>query len=109
MRLEAIGAAIGNGTLVVLVAFTLLGLAVGHWLGGPDPDERTVLALAAGARHPGIAMAIAGLNFPEQRVEVLAVVLLHVIISGIVATPYVLWRKRSHAGVVAGGQGLNGA
>src|SRR5690606_41821850 len=49
---------IGNGTLAVLALFTLVGVAVGHLLGGPDPNNRTVLALASGTRHPGVALAV---------------------------------------------------
>lgn len=37
-----------------------------HWLGRPDPDDRTALAIASSMRHPGVALAIARLNFPEE-------------------------------------------
>jgi bile acid:Na+ symporter, BASS family len=77
----------------------LIGLAAGHLLGGPDPGDRTVLALATCTRHPGIAMAIAALNFPEQKTAVMAMGLLHMIIGGIVAIPYTVWSKRSHAAI----------
>jgi BASS family bile acid:Na+ symporter len=87
---------IGNGVLICLIAFTLIGVAVGHLLGGPNPDNRTVLALATGTRHPGIALAIASINFPDEK-AVMVVVLYHLIIAAIVALPYVGWRKRSHA------------
>src|SRR5207249_12193490 len=36
-------ATVGNGTIIVLALFTLVGVAVGHFVGGPDPDNRTVL------------------------------------------------------------------
>jgi BASS family bile acid:Na+ symporter len=87
---------IGNGLVILLAVFTLVGLAAGHLLGGPDPDNRTVLALATGARHPGVAIAIASVNFPDER-GVLAVVLFHLIFATIVSVPYVMWRTRSHA------------
>jgi predicted Na+-dependent transporter len=92
---------IGNGTLLVLALFTAIGLAVGHWLGGPDPDNRTVLALATSARHPAVTLAIASAGFDDKK-AVLAVVLLHLIIATLVALPYVLWRKRRHANSTAG-------
>jgi bile acid:Na+ symporter, BASS family len=88
---------IGHGVLVVLALFTLVGIAIGHFLGGPNPDDRTVLALATGIRHPGLAMAIASVNFPDQKVAVLAVVVCHVIVGLILSIPYLIWRKRSHA------------
>jgi BASS family bile acid:Na+ symporter len=87
---------VGNGLVILLAIFTLVGLAIGHLLGGPDPDNRTVLALATGARHPGVAIAIASVNFPDER-GVLAVVLFHLIFAAILSVPYVMWRTRSHA------------
>jgi BASS family bile acid:Na+ symporter len=95
----AVWAMVGNGVLIVLVLFTLIGVAVGHALGGPDPDDRTVLALATATRHPGVAIAIASLNFPEET-AVQAVVLYHLVIGAIVSLPYVNWRKRTHAAKV---------
>ena len=43
---------IGNGTGIALAAFVLVGLAVGHVLGGPVPQNRTALAIATASRHP---------------------------------------------------------
>jgi BASS family bile acid:Na+ symporter len=40
-----IDAVVRQGTLPALVVITLIWLAVGHLLGGPDEDDRTVLAL----------------------------------------------------------------
>ena len=84
---------IGSGVIAALVAFTLIGVAVGHAFGGPDADRRAVLALATGSRHPGIALAIASINFPA-RTDVIAVVIYHLLIGALVALPYVIWRKR---------------
>jgi bile acid:Na+ symporter, BASS family len=95
---EPIWRMIGHGVLVVLALFTLVGIAIGHFLGGPNPDDRTVLALATGIRHPGLAMAIASVNFPDQKIAVLAVVVCHVLVGLILSIPYLIWRKRSHAG-----------
>ena len=87
---------IGNGTMVALVAFVVVGLAAGHLLGGPDAEDRTVLALSTTSRHPAIAMAIAHINFPEQKLA-MAAVLLYLIVNGIVALPYLHWTKRRHS------------
>jgi BASS family bile acid:Na+ symporter len=86
----------GHGVVIALVLFTLVGLLVGHLLGGPDPDDRTDLALATSTRHPGVAIAIAAYNFPEEK-AVLAVVVFHLVFGAIAALPYVRWRKRAHA------------
>ena len=87
---------VGNGVLACLIAFTLIGVAVGHFLGGPNSNNRAVLALATGTRHPGIAIAISSINFPSQK-EVLSVVLFHLIIGAIVSLPYVRRHKRARA------------
>jgi BASS family bile acid:Na+ symporter len=91
-----IASLIGNGTIAALVAFVVVGLAAGHLLGGPDAEDRTVLALSTASRHPAIAMAIAQTNFPEQKL-VMAAVLLYLMVNGLVALPYLKWTKRRHA------------
>jgi BASS family bile acid:Na+ symporter len=84
---------IGDGTLLAIVAFTAFGLVVGHALGGPDSNDRTVLALATATRHPGVALAIAATNFPDERL-IAPAVLLYVVVGTIAAVPYTQWRKR---------------
>jgi BASS family bile acid:Na+ symporter len=90
---------VGNGTLLAVALFTIVGIAIGHLLGGPVADNRTVLALATGTRHPGVALAIAAATFPSEK-AVLAVVLWHLVVGGIVSAPYARWRSRQHANVV---------
>lgn len=89
---------IGNGTLVTIVLVNVLALALGHWLGGPDPGNRTVLALATSVRHPGIAIAIAAAAFPTRTLAAPAV-LLAVVVNAVCATLYGRWRRSSHAGL----------
>jgi len=89
---------VGNGTIVAIVAFTLAGLAAGHLLGGSNPDDRAVLALATASRHPGVALAIASTNFPGQKL-VPAALLLYLIVSALVSIPYVIWRQRQQGGM----------
>jgi bile acid:Na+ symporter, BASS family len=55
------------GTVLSLIVFALVGLVIGHLLGGPQFDKRPVLALATASRHPAVALAIAHENFPNQR------------------------------------------
>jgi BASS family bile acid:Na+ symporter len=86
---------VGNYSIVAIIVFVLAGLAVGHLLGGPDPDNRTVLALSTATRHPAVAMAIA--YNAADRPAVLAAVLLVLLVGTIASVPYVRWRRRAHA------------
>jgi BASS family bile acid:Na+ symporter len=90
--LRAILSLVGDGTLLGLAAFALIGIVVGHILGGPESENRPVLALATSTRHPAIAIAIANVNFPDQKQAVPAV-LLYLLLSAILAVPYLNWVK----------------
>jgi len=90
---SAFGQLIGDGSLAVIVALTLAGLFVGHILGGPEPEDRTVLALATTARHPAVAIAIATANFPDNKLIVPAV-LLALLVSAAASAPYVAKSRR---------------
>ena len=80
------------------MVFVLASLLIGHLLGGPDPGDRTVLALASASRHPAVAMAAASaISAPEKHPAVSAAVLLAFLVSAIVTGPYVKWRKRGHS------------
>jgi bile acid:Na+ symporter, BASS family len=98
--LPALLALIGNGTLVATVAFVAAGLAVGHLAGGSRSDEQIVLALSTASRHPGIALAIATANFPDEP-RLGATVLLFLLVGGLVGAPYVAWQRRRAQGIVA--------
>jgi BASS family bile acid:Na+ symporter len=84
---------IGNGTLAAMAAFAVVGLGTGHFLGAPGRENRPVLALSTASRHPGVALAIAQTNFPQQRLA-LAAVLLFFIVNAIISIPYVARYKR---------------
>ncbi|TNM60995.1 Na+-dependent transporter [Aliirhizobium smilacinae] len=88
-----IWATIVNGSLIALACFTILGLGVGHVLGGPEPGNRTALALATSTRHPGMALMIAATNFPDQKAAFMAVIILHLTVGALVSIPYLRWRK----------------
>jgi bile acid:Na+ symporter, BASS family len=100
---SAILAQIGDGTILLLTAFILVGLAVGHVLGGPNTRERTDLALATSSRHPGIALAIASTTFPDTHAAK-AVVALYLLINILIGLPYVRWRARRAAAVAGEGE-----
>jgi bile acid:Na+ symporter, BASS family len=92
----AIVSLIGNGTILAIAAFTLIGLVVGHLLGGAYPEDRTVLALSSASRHPGVAMAIAAANVPGQKL-VGAAVVLYLLLSAVVSIPYLIWSRHQSA------------
>jgi bile acid:Na+ symporter, BASS family len=48
---------------MVMAIVVAVSIAIGHWLGPRDPEERTTLAMESASRHPGLAMTIAALNF----------------------------------------------
>jgi BASS family bile acid:Na+ symporter len=80
-----------RGTLTAIVLMTLVDLAVGHVVGGPAEDDRTVLAHAMVSRHPGVAIALASLT--DQPLAPIGV-LVAMLVSSIAVVPYTKWRKR---------------
>jgi len=74
---------LGDGTLLSLAVFALIGYFVGFLLGGPEPEQRSVLSLATASRHPGLALAIAHTNFPDEKL-VGPLLLFYLIVSGVV-------------------------
>jgi len=89
----AIWELVGNGTLVAIVIFVLVALLIGHFLGGPKPENRAALAMATASRHPGIAIALSVANFPQEKLAMPAV-LLYLLVNVVVSIPYHLWTKR---------------
>jgi BASS family bile acid:Na+ symporter len=85
-----------SGAVIALASFVIVGLVVGHVLGGPDPNERTVLALATSSRHPGVALTIAAAASPDLYLP-LAAVALYILLNIALAMPYALLRKRMMA------------
>lgn len=83
--------AVGNGTVLVIVAIAAFGLLAGHMAGGPQPGNQRALALICSQRHPGVAMAIAIAAFPDEAQASLGAMALHVIISAMIAVPYSRW------------------
>jgi len=81
--------------LLAMVVFVGAGLGVGHVMAGPEPDRSIVLAIACANRNPGIAIAIASANFPEESFA--PTVIMYAIVVGVVTTPYVRWMKRRSA------------
>jgi BASS family bile acid:Na+ symporter len=98
--LPAAIALIGNGTLVAMITFVVIGLITGHLMGWPGEDHEVVLALSTGARHPAIALAIGKANFPDEP-DLVATLLLYLLVSAAVGAAYIAWRKRHVAGALS--------
>jgi BASS family bile acid:Na+ symporter len=83
---------IGNGTLLAMGGVTIICMAVGHLLGGPELRDRATLAIASSVRHPGIAASIASTSFGDPRVS--AAILLFMLVGLVLGVPYSMWVKR---------------
>ncbi|AET93374.1 hypothetical protein BYI23_C012280 [Burkholderia sp. YI23] len=77
-----------------LIALMVIALFIGQWLGGPDPDDRTALAIACAMRHVGVALVVAA-EFVGQRTLVLVVA--YFLTAFLVSSVYLSWRRRSAA------------
>ncbi len=83
---------IDGKTLLAISAFVVAGVAVGHVLGGPEPENATVLALSTASRHPAIALAVAKVNFPNEP-YLGATILLYLLVLTVITVPYVRLRR----------------
>ena len=90
--LPAVLALVGNGTIVVIVAFVVVGLAIGHLLGGEERNDQIVLAISTACRHPAIALAIANATYPQEKL-VIGAILLYLVLNILVSIPYVKWQR----------------
>lgn len=79
-------------TLGAMAVFIAVGLAVGHLMAGPDPNDSVVLAIACANRNPGIAIAVATANFPTENFG--GTVVLYAVLVSIVTKPYIRWQQR---------------
>jgi len=77
---------------LAIVLTTVLALAIGHLLGGPEPATRTATAISSAARNPGLALLVATLNAAAPAIS--ATVLAYLVIAALTLLPYSLWRQR---------------
>jgi len=93
---HALSALLHGGSLLAIGALAAIAVTAGHWLGGPGPAERSNLAIASAMRHPGVAIAVATANDPQEPI-VGAAVLLYVLVAVVLTSSYVLASNRQHA------------
>lgn len=90
----AMWSALGDGTLLAIVAMVAVGLLVGHLMGGPKPGNRAALASATALRHPGIALPLAAAAAAPGDVRVVAgTVLLYLLVNVVLGALYAKWAK----------------
>jgi len=90
---------VGDGTLLAAAAFALCTLFIGHLLGGPIEENRSVLALCTATRHPFIAITLIQANFANEKLAVPAV-FMALIVTSVASVPYVRMRKARYARTV---------
>lgn len=57
---------LGILTFVSVILLVGFAIAIGHFLGGPEPETRLTLGLANSTRNAGLALTLATLNFKDQ-------------------------------------------
>jgi BASS family bile acid:Na+ symporter len=87
---------VGDGTLLAIAAFAVSALFIGHLLGGPVEENRSVLALCTATRHPFIAIVLIQENFASEKLAVPAV-FMALIVTAVASIPYVRMRKAKFA------------
>jgi bile acid:Na+ symporter, BASS family len=80
---------LGDGTLVAILVAIAAGLIAGTMLGGPKPENRLALALAAATRHPAIASLIIHQYRDDRRA--MLTIMLFLLTSLIVTALYQHW------------------
>jgi len=88
---------IGSGMLVAMIGVALVGLLVGHVLGGPLEADRTVLAISTASRHPAVALAVATSGPLGEVKSELAIILAYLVVATLVCIPYQKWRAKATA------------
>ncbi len=78
--------------LIVITLMVIVSLVIGHALGGPDEDKRSILAISCIARNIGLALFIAVLNDVQQ--QVIPTLIAYLMIGAVLGVFYSLWIKR---------------
>jgi len=86
---------VGWTSIAAMVIMVLVGLIVGHLLGGPKREQRSTLAVASIARNVGLAMFLVALSDVGQNSMPTIVVYMLVGVAG--QSLYKIWSKRQTA------------
>lgn len=82
---------VGLPSVLAFALFTVIAILAGHLLGGPEPSDRTSLAVACASRHIGLALLVAA-NAPGEKT--IALVVAYLLASAVVSIVYILLLKR---------------
>ena len=88
-------ALVRGDVMLAIVSMAAIAVATGHWLGGPGASDRAILAFASAMRHPGLALAVATANLPEEP-RMLAAILLYVLVALTMTSLYAASVRRQH-------------
>ena len=78
-----------------IAIMAVAALAVGHFIGGPRPEQRGALATACVARNFGLALFITGLS--EVGAASMSTLVVYLVLGAATAIPYALWIRRQVA------------
>ena len=78
--------------LVAIAIMVIISLAIGHILGSPDEDKRSILAISCIARNVGLALFIAVLNDVQK--QIIPTLIAYLILGSIFGILYSIWYKR---------------
>jgi BASS family bile acid:Na+ symporter len=81
--------------LVAIALMVVVSLGIGHWLGGPEDNKRSILAISCIARNVGLALFIAILNDIQQ--QVISTLVAYLIVGAVLGVFYSIWNKRQLA------------
>lgn len=81
--------------LLVIAILVMVSLAIGHVLGAPELEHRSILAISCIARNVGLALFIAILNDVEQ--QVIPTLVAYTILGAVLGIAYSIWYKRKLA------------
>ena len=86
---------VGGTSIAAMVIMVLVGLIVGHLLGGPRQEHRSTLAVASIARNVGLAIFIVTLSKVGQ--NSLPAIVVYMLVGVVGQSLYKIWSKRHTA------------
>jgi bile acid:Na+ symporter, BASS family len=78
----------GGWRFLATALVALSAIVGGYFLTGPDLTTRATIANANAQRNPGLALAIAAWNLPEQKSAIMLVVVVYVLVAAVVEAVY---------------------
>jgi bile acid:Na+ symporter, BASS family len=83
-------------SVLAMSIMIIISLAIGHFMGGPTEDLRSALAVVTSMRNAGLALVLVMTNIPSLK-EVRIEIITYALLTAILSTIYVKWRKRTNA------------